>query len=1012
MRPAMPGADRHLLPGSRPVALTSLIGAHLEKVLCSSVFKAADSLRELLRFTVQEAIAGRGGELKEYLLAVTVLGKGESFDPKADSIVRAQMRRLREHLGRYYATEGRHDQVIIDIPKGTYAPTFRRAAHEDAVAVPADTIEGLIVGRQKELTDLRSAFEFAAAGTGRLFCVSGEPGIGKTTVVETFLRELSKSGADYYLARGRCSERLAGSEAYLPVLEALETLLRGGDESLYRLMSVAAPTWYAQIAPLTNEGAGDYTPAERRVPSQERLKRELVAFLTELASRQPVVLFLDDLHWADASTVDILAYAATRCASQRILMVAAYRPADLFATDHPFLRAKLELKGHNICCDIAMPFLTLGDVDRYLALRFPEHLFPPELSTRIHDRTEGNPLFMADLARFLRDRGVLAEHGGRWIMVGQLPEVENELPESVRSMVEKKISQLGDDDRRLLVAASVQGYEFDSVVVSKALAVDAAEVEERLDVLERVHGFVRLVGEKEFPDRTFTMRYRFVHVLYQNALCASLRPTRKSSLSAAVAEVLLGHHGTQRSVIASELAMLFEAARDCERAAEYFLLAAEEAAHMSANKEVVVLARRGLDALTLLPEAPERWQQELRLQTTLGPALMATAGVGAPEVEAVYTRAQKLCQQVGETPQLFPVIFGLYQYWIARGDYSACRELADQLLALAQKLEDPAFLLLAHNSLANTCWLTGDFETCRTHNEQSMAIYAPQQHHSLASLYSGWDPGVACRSGGARNLWLLGYPDQALQRGHEAITLAREIGHTYSEVFALVFNAMLQQHCRDAQRTRQQAEAAIALATEQELASWLPWAAALRGWALVELGQADEGIAQLHEAIARWRAITAGCLVPYFLALLADAYATMGQADEALTTLAEALAITEQTHEGYMEAELYRLKGELQSESEQAEACFHRAIEIARRQNAKSFELRAVMGLSRLDHKQGRHTQARQMLAEIYGRFTEGFDTADLKETGALLESFSIDGGRATERHSRNHAPTPASIRP
>jgi predicted ATPase len=487
------------------------------------------------------------------------------------------------------------------------------------------------------------------------------------------------------------------------------------------------------------------------------------------------------------------------------------------------------------------------------------------------------------------------------------------------------------------------------------------------------------------------MGYRFVHVLYQNALCASLRPTRKASLSAAVAEALLEHHGTQRSAIASELAMLFEAARDFARAADYFLLAAEQAAHVSANKEVVVLARRGLDALTMLPETPERAQQELRLQTTLGPALMATAGIGAPEVEAVYVRAQKLWQQVGETPQLFTVIFGLYQYWIARGDYQTCRELAEQLLALAQKLEDPAFLLLAHNSLGNTLWLTGDIVRAVTHNEQSMAIYVPQQHHALAALYSGWDPGVACRAGGAKNLWILGYPDRAVQRGDEAIALAREIGHTYSEVNALVFNAVLHQHRRDALRTRQLAEAAIALATEQELASWLPWAAALRGWALAELGQANEGIAQLREAIARWRMVTAGCLVPYFLALLADAYATRGQTEEALTALAEALAITEQTHEGYMEAELHRLTGELQPEPEQAAACFHRAIEIARRQHAKSFELRAVMSLGRLYHKQGRRAEAQQMLADTYGWFTEGFDTADLKEAAALLESFRID---------------------
>jgi predicted ATPase len=624
--------------------------------------------------------------------------------------------------------------------------------------------------------------------------------------------------------------------------------------------------------------------------------------------------------------------------------------------------------------------------DRYLALRFPEHLFPPDFSTRIHDRTEGNPLFMADLARFLRDRGVLAEHQGRWVMVGLLPDVEQELPESVRSMVEKKIGQLGDDNRRLLVAASVQGYEFDSAVVATALGLNAADVEERLDLLGRVHGFVKLVNERDLADRTRTLRYRFVHVLYHNALYASLQPTRKMSLSAAVAEALLRHQGTQRLAIASELALLFEAARDFERASEHFLSAAEQAAHVSAHKEAVGLARRGLEALMMLPETPERMQRELRLQTMLGPALMSTLGYGAPEVEAVYTRARDLCQQLGDTPWLFAAMWGQNQYWLARGDYRTARESADQLLVSAQRLQDPALLMMAHGALANVCWLSGNFEAVRTHAEQAIAIYVPQQHHSLRSLYSGRDPGVAQRSGPAVSLWLLGYPDQALQRCHEGLTLARELAHTPSVVFALIFAAMVHQHRRESQHTRRHAEAAIALASEQELAQWLPWGTALRGWALVEQGETDEGIAQLRKAIAGWRAVRGRALSPYFLALLADAYARTGQAGKAGAALAEALAITEETHEGYMEAELYRLKGEVEVEPREVESCLQRAIEIAKRQNAKSFELRAVVRLNRLYQQQGSQAEGRRMLASTYGWFTEGFDTVDLKEAAALLK--------------------------
>jgi tetratricopeptide (TPR) repeat protein len=995
----MPGADPRQSPVSRPVAVKTIIEAHLDKILSSVVFKTADRLRELLRFTVNETLGGRGGDLKEYLLGTTVLERGDSFDPKADPIVRMQMRRLREHLNRYYATEGRYDPVVIDIPKGTYIPTFRATAREAVIAAPAGTEERLMVGREKELTSLRAAFESAAAGQEQLICLSGEPGIGKTTLVETFLRELGESGRELYFARGRCSERLAGSEAYLPVLEALGSLFRGGDESLGRVMSTVAPAWYAQIGPFNHAAATDDVEPARRIGSQECLKRELVALLEELARRQPVVLFLDDLHWADASTIDILAYAASRCAAQRILIVTAYRPADLFATDHPFLGVKLELQGHGICREIPMQFLARADVDRYLALRFPEHLFPPELATRIHDRTEGNPLFMADLVRFLGDRGVFTQHEGRWVMPGQLSEVEHELPESVRSMVEKKIGQLSDADHSLLVAASVQGHEFDSAVVSRALVVDTAEVEERLDVLERIHGFLRLVGEKEFPDRTLTMRYRFVHVLYQNALYASLRPTRKASLSAAVAEALLAYVGTHRSAIAPELAMLFKAARDFERAAEYFLLAAEQAARVAANAEVVVLSRRGLDALMMLPETRERAQRELRLRTTLGPALMSTVGWGAPEVEASYLRARDLCQQIGDAPQLFPAIYGLWGYWHGRAEYQTAVELGEQLLALAQKVQDPTLLLLGHYSLGNTLAVLGDWDRSRTHIEQAIPLYVPEQHQMLASVYGGHDPGVVCRSGLPINLWMLGYPDQALQKAPDGITLARQIAHNPSVVFALIFDAMFHLHRLDTQQSRKSAEAAIALATEQELAPFSAWAKVLRGSALVEQGTVVEGIAELREGIAGWR--TMGLVFrPHFLFWLAKSHARTGQIEEALTTIAEAMAVTEQTHEGFAEPELHRLKGELQGEPREAEACFHRAIEIARRQKAKSFELRAVVSLSRLLQKEGRQPEARQMLVDIYHWFAEGFDTVDLKEAAALLEDLAVGDSSDARRLS------------
>ena len=251
-------------------------------------------------------------------------------------------------------------------------------------------------------------------------------------------------------------------------------------------------------------------------------------------------------------------------------------------------------------------------------------------------------------------------------------------------MIQRKIDQLGEDDRRLLVAASVQGYEFDSAVVARVLERDAAEVEDRLDELDRVHALVRTVREQEFPDRTLTLRYRFVHVLYQNALYASLRPTRRASLSAAVAQALQGYYGEKSGDVAAELALLLEAARDFSRAADYFLVAAQNAVRVFANQEAVVLACRGVELLASLPDTPERARKELALQITLGPALFSTRDWTAPDIEAVYTRAHVLCRELGESPALFPALWGICLFRIVRGEIQTGLNLAEQLLDLAQ----------------------------------------------------------------------------------------------------------------------------------------------------------------------------------------------------------------------------------------------------------------------------------------------------------------------------------------
>jgi DNA-binding winged helix-turn-helix (wHTH) protein/tetratricopeptide (TPR) repeat protein len=465
------------------------------------------------------------------------------------------------------------------------------------------------VGRQRELTEILKAFESSAGGRGMLVCVAGEPGIGKTTLVEQFLIELRKTRQDCTVAQGRCSERLAGSEAYLPILEALEGLLRSSaGKVLDQLMRLAAPTWYVQVAPLWTSTDPSFADVikDAKTASRERMKRELCAFVEELSRPRPLVLFLDDLHWADASTVDMLSYVARQLPSISILTVVTYRPTEMWLAQHSFVAVRQELQKQRICRELSVELLTQEDVNRYLSLELPDHRLPADFADFVFEKTEGSPLFMADLVRHLRDHQLLTDASGHWNLAQPLATLEEELPESVRSMIQRRLDQLGPQDRDLLAVASIQGQEFDSAILTDVLGLDPVVVEQRLQDLDRGHSFVRLLQEKEFPDSTLSLRYGFVHVLYQNALYDSLTSARKMTLSRDVASALEGHFPENRPLVSLELALLFELARHFDTASDYFFMAAEHAATLFANEEAVSLARRAMTCASKLPAEGRR----------------------------------------------------------------------------------------------------------------------------------------------------------------------------------------------------------------------------------------------------------------------------------------------------------------------------------------------------------------------------------------------------------------------
>lgn len=870
--------------------------------------------------------------------------------------------------------------------------------------IPATVAERAIVHRKPELAALKTAFDKADAGTGSIICLAGEPGIGKTTLVEDFFATLAADERPCWIGRGHCSERLAESEAYLPIIDALEDLLRG-DESgtVARLMQLVAPTWYAYArpsTPLRNSDApnragsatsrpdSELTPpvALTRASSQQAMLREFYNLLQEVSRLGPVVLLFDDVHWADASTVDLIAYLGRHCQRLRLLIVVTYRPTELLLGPHPFHRAKLELLGSGACSEHVIGFLSWDDIRDYLAVAFPQHVFPPDFTELIHQATEGSPLFMVDLLRYLRERGVISNLDGQWTLVNETFDLRQNLPDSILSMIQRKLDLLSEEDRKLLSTASVQGHEFDSAAVAGALELDAADVEERLGELDRVHGLVRLSWEDEFADGTVTLRYVFVHALYQQSLYTALQPSRRAALGIALARTLEHLHGSGNAAPA-ELACLCEVGRDYPQAAKNFWLAAQDAASVFAHREAVVLARRGLRMLENLPESPERNELELPLQTTLGMQLQVTNGFAAREARHAYDRARQLCRQVPDSGQLFPVLWGLWLYSKVRSELGKAQEMADELLVLAQRLRDPDLALQAYQALGMTAFCRGTPAATLQHVEQATALYDRDRHHAHADQF-GQDPGVICKAFGAVALWILGYPDEARRQSDAAIQMSLRLSPS-SQSVALHFAAMLHQLCRDPARVSQYTKNASEIAAEHGFSFWQAGSSVLGGWALASGGSLDAGLNCLRQGLLDWNATNSITYRTYYLGLLADVLRQRGDLAESQRVIEEALVLVEQTHERLYEAELHRLRGELRlpENRHEAEKLFYKSLSVARHQDAKSFELRAALSLAKLHATDSRRLESRNLLAEAIEKITEGLDTRDLQDARRTLES-------------------------
>jgi predicted ATPase len=605
---------------------------------------------------------------------------------------------------------------------------------------------------------------------------------------------------------------------------------------------------------------------------------------------------------------------------------------------------------------------------------------PPEVVAQVVAKTDGVPLFVEELTKMVLESGLLLEQEDRYALTGPLPPLA--IPSTLHDSLMARLDRLATVKSLAQLGATL-GREFAYALMHAVSSWDEKTLRRGLHQLVEAE----FLYQQGLPPQA---TYVFKHALIQEAAYQSLLKSTRQQYHQRVAQVLEAQFPDTAETQPELLAQHYAEAGLLAQALPYWQQAGQRALQRSAHLEAMHHLTRGLEVLTALPETAERIQYELVLQTTLGSVLMAIKGQGAPEVGQAYARARELCRQVGETPQLFPILCGLWRFYLVRAEYQTARELAEQCFSLAQPVDDAALLLQAHFALGVSLLWHGEVVPARAHLEQGIALYNLQEHRALA-FRAGIDLGVWCLAHAAQALWLLGYPDQALRRSHEALLLAQEVSHPPSLAAVQFYVAFIHCYRREAPATQERAEAAMALANAQGLPQWLTVGRLLRGWALAMQGQAEEGIAQMRPSLAAWRAMGSGLAVSHYLVLLAEAYGRAGQAEEGLRLLAEALVHQDTTGEVYWAAEVYWLKGQLLlrqavPDEAQAETCLLQALDIARRQQTKSCGLRAATSLARLWQKHCKRDEARELLAPIYGWFTEGFDTADLQEAKALLK--------------------------
>lgn len=891
----------------------------------------------------------------------------------SDAALSSRIKTLRQALGDDGTEQGcirtvrrRGFRLVAPVELLGASAAVAPPAPQPAAPVPAPPE---FVGREEELGLLGTLLAKACSGRRQVVFVTGEAGIGKTSLVKTFLSSPA-AAARASIGHAQCIELYGTSEPYLPIFEAMQRLgAEIGAEKLAIYLRSFAPTWLAQM-PWLSDGAQPSGDGAGVTP--QRMLRELAQALEAMSAARPVVLWLEDLHWSDRSTLDAISFLARRSESARLMVIGSYRPAEARARRHPVQAVKEAIALHGACTELGLGFLGLDDVAAYLQRRFalePAEL--GELSQFIHGRTDGNPLFVVALADDLVRSDALRHGDDGWRLAEPVSRIGLTIPDTVQILIGQQIENLGAEERRVLQIAAVSGAEFSAAAVAATPGLDVQAVEEICDRLVQRQQFITSRGSEDWPDGTVANRYAFAHAMYQEELGSRVSEARRVEWQGRIAAREEQAYGANVRDIAAQLAVRFEAARQYDRSVKYLELAARNALSGNAYIEAARLYGKAVEMLPLAG-LDDPAKVELRMLLPRSVAVIVTQGYATDEMEKIHHRALDLARACGDQVAMVRVLHSIWTTCVAQGQLHRARSVSIEISDHAELTSDKTALLQAYAKLGQTSFHLGELVMARAYFENALAISTdmPDEERPRVAGYLAW------------TLWYLGFPDAALAMGKEALRLGRTLKGHYGLVFGLGFASWVHSF-------RGELSEADALVTEQfELSSdyglpfWITWSSCLKGLIQSKRGDYEAGLARMQQSVTGYRATGARIGLVHFMTELAETALAAGDYSLGLATVEEARSICATTGNRYHAADVHRVQGELligANRTEEGELRLLHSLNVARSQGARSLELRTLTTLAK---------RSPDWLMQLKGSrdaFTEGLDTIDLRHADEVL---------------------------